>query len=66
MSGGRRSATPIVSRAYRPKADYCARALRILLNQSVMKMAAKHSQPVGPDDVRKDLDAHTATQHRNK
>jgi hypothetical protein len=27
------------------------------------QMAAKVSQPGGPDDVRKDLDAHTATQN---
>jgi hypothetical protein len=52
VSGQRKNTTPIVSREYRAEPDACARALRILLDQPlVVKMAAKHSQPGGPDNA---------------
>jgi hypothetical protein len=41
----------LVSRDYRPSPDACTRALQILLNQPVMKKAAKGSQPSGPDNA---------------
>jgi hypothetical protein len=42
-------------REYHPDSDACTRALRVLLDRSVMKMAAEHSQPGGPDNA-EDLD----------
>jgi hypothetical protein len=37
VSGGRRSASPIVSRTYSDEPDYCAQAIRLLLNASAHK-----------------------------
>jgi hypothetical protein len=60
VMGARKNITVI--RTYRPKPDDCARALQLLLK----KPAKKGTRPGAPDDARKDLDAHTATQHHSK
>jgi hypothetical protein len=57
MSTSKRSIT--VARNYNPTPDACVRALRSLLDQSVTKLALKHSQPGGFDDVREGEGAHT-------
>ncbi len=47
-----------VNRNYQAAPEHCLRALELLLKKPVSEKAA---QPGGPDPVRKDLDAHTAT-----
>ena len=37
MSGGRRSAAPVVSRAYRDEPEYCIKAIQLLLKTHAHK-----------------------------
>lgn len=48
MSGAKRGAAPIVSRAYKYEPDDCARALALLLKKPTRK---KGSRPAAPDDT---------------
>jgi hypothetical protein len=65
MSAPRRSIT--VTRTYKHEPEDCARALALLLNQSVMKVADEPTRGglVGRDDV-KESNGYVATQHHNK
>jgi hypothetical protein len=50
-------ASPQITRIYRPDPEASEKAVRLLLERDAKKAA----HPGGPDDVRKDQNAHTAT-----
>jgi hypothetical protein len=62
VSGGRRSATPVVSRAYRPEFDVCLRALVVLLKKPV-----KEGGPAAaPKDDVKESNGYVAYSKHNR
>ncbi len=62
MSGAKRGAAPIVSRAYKYEPDDCARALALLLKKPTRK---KGSRPAAPKDDVKESNGYVAYPNHN-